>query len=422
MRTGVKVRLIAFLVLSAVGIVYASANYLGLVDRVLGRGYDVTAVLSGTGGLYEGSLVTYRGVEIGKVTSMQPKGEGVAIKLALDDEAKVPQDSPFFVHNGSAVGEQYLDFEPGNDEGPFLGEGDTIEGQADSLPVDEADLLVNMDQFVGSVNRQNLRTVISELGTMFYETGRPLQDLIDGGTQFIDEAARSKAETIRLLKRGRTVLRTQQASSGSIRDFADGLAQFTTALRASDGDLRSVIADGPATMNEIQTLMEDLEPILPVLLSNVVAVNEITAIRIPNLEQLLVTYPVVISSGFTGTTPDGFGHVHLDYTSEPPPCTKGYLPPSRWRRGDQTSDVKPYLKAHCASGPPYVMRGSNYHPEPGGSRSRVAPFDPSTGTVYADGQQYVLGSSSGGGADGSGGGYYGGETWEWMLLGPDAGR
>ena len=47
----VKVRLIAFVMLSAVGIVYVSANYLGLVDRVLGRGYTCTPSCRGAAAL-----------------------------------------------------------------------------------------------------------------------------------------------------------------------------------------------------------------------------------------------------------------------------------------------------------------------------------------------------------------------------------
>jgi phospholipid/cholesterol/gamma-HCH transport system substrate-binding protein len=413
MRLGTKIRLVAFVVLSAVGIVYASANYLGLVDRVLGRGYAVSAVLPGTGGLYEGSLVTYRGVEIGKVKSMEPEGEGVKVRLGLAEEARVPADSPIYVHNGSAVGEQYLDFEPPTDKGPYLKEGDTIRGNEESLPVDEADLLISLDRFVGSVSRRSLATFIEELGLMFYETGRPLQRLLDGGTTFIDEASRNKQQTIDLMQQGRTVLRTQEANADNIRAFADGLAQFTGALRASDDDLRAIVEGSPATFGEIEALLEGLEPTLPLLLSNVVTVNQVAAIRIPSVEQLLVTYPVVIASGFSGTTRDGYGHVHLDYASDPPPCTKGYLPPERWRRGDQTNDVKPYLKAHCASGPPYTMRGSNYAPKPSSRRSRVAPYDPRTGEVDAGERRYVLDNGSSQAGD-----VYGSDAWKWMLLGP----
>ncbi len=243
-----------------------------------------------------------------------------------------------------------------------------------------------------------------------------MERLIDGGSEFIDNAAKSKTETIDLLRQGRTVLRTQEANRDNIRAFADGLAQFTGALRGSDADLRTIVEGSPKMFGELQAMLEDLEPTLPVLLSNVVTVNQVTSIRIPSVEQLLVTYPVVIASGFSGTTRDGYGHVHLDYTSDPPPCTKGYLPPSKWRRGDQTSDVKPYLKAHCASGPPYTMRGSNYAPEPSSGRSRVAPYDPRTGRVDAGDREYVVDNGA------RTNDVYGSDAWKWMLIGPTVDR
>ncbi|MCW2792407.1 MAG: virulence factor Mce family protein, partial [Nocardioides sp.] len=85
MTRGVKVRIAAFLVLSAVGIVYVTASYLGFVDKVLGRGLAIHATLPTSGGLFEGSEVTYRGVKIGKVSAMHATRDGVTLDLALRD-------------------------------------------------------------------------------------------------------------------------------------------------------------------------------------------------------------------------------------------------------------------------------------------------------------------------------------------------
>ncbi len=106
------------------------------------------------------------------------------------------------------------------------------------------ELPLSLDEFVGSVNRRSLRTVVKELGLVFHETGRPLQKLLDGGDRLIRTASRNKAGTISLLRNGRTVLRTQRANRDSIRAFANGLAQFTGALRRGDKDLRTVIEEG----------------------------------------------------------------------------------------------------------------------------------------------------------------------------------
>ena len=55
MTNGVRIRLIAFVVLSAVGIVYVAGSFLGIVDKVLGRGYTMHATLPASGGLFTGA-------------------------------------------------------------------------------------------------------------------------------------------------------------------------------------------------------------------------------------------------------------------------------------------------------------------------------------------------------------------------------
>jgi phospholipid/cholesterol/gamma-HCH transport system substrate-binding protein len=373
MTGGVKTRLVLFVILSAVGVTYISASYLGLVDAVLGRGFTVTAQLPGTGGLYEGSEVTYRGVKIGKVAQMSPSKAGVDVLLKLEDGAKLPKDAPMYVHNGSAVGEQYLDFEPRTDSGPYAAQGTVMKANADSLPVDEADLIVDMDRFVRSVNTTNLSTVVGELGQMFYNTGRPLQDIIDGANKLIDDASANQADTIALLDRGRTVLRTQQANADNIKAFASGLSVVTRTLADSDHNIRTLLQGGPATLKQVRLLLQGFQPIFPTLLNNLVTVNQVTTARLPALEQLLVTYPALIAGGFDGTTTDGYGHVHLEFGQNPGPCTEGYLPKSRWRPGSDLTDGTPYLKAHCASPAPFNMRGSKYAPHYGSGAGRTAP-------------------------------------------------
>ena len=241
--------------LSAVGIVYITASYLGFIDKALGRGVDVHATLPRSSGLFVGSEVTYRGLKVGKVDAMHVTDDGVRLDLALKEGTRIPLDSPMYVHNLSAVGEQYLDFEPLRDEGPYAEDGDTIEGGPESLPVDEDDLLIQLDELVGSVDKHELKTVIAELGSMFYDTGRPLQRLIDNGDVFVREAQANQDETVALMDNGLTVLRTQQREGDSIRAFSRDLGDLTGALRKSDGDLRTVLADGGSAAREVQRLL-----------------------------------------------------------------------------------------------------------------------------------------------------------------------
>jgi phospholipid/cholesterol/gamma-HCH transport system substrate-binding protein len=417
MSRGTRIRIAAFLVLSAVGIVYITASYLGFVDRVLGRGITVHATLPTSGGLYEGSEVTYRGVKIGKVSSMHATSDGVTLDLALQDGTELPKDAPMYVHNLSAVGEQYLDFEPPDGKPPYAENGDTLRGDADSLPVDEGDLLVQLNSFVDSVDKQSLQTVVRELGTMFHGTGGPLQQLLDNGSTFIGEASEHTAQTRALMDDGLTVLRTQEGQSENIRAFSRDLAKITETLKDSDPDLRTTLAETPGTARQVDKLLTDLEPTLPVLLANASSVGQVTLMHLAGLEQLLVVFPRVIAAGFTGTPGDGYGHVNLQMDNSVQPCTKGYEPPSQWRPPSDLSDG-PIFPAQCTAGAPYVQRGTPYSPDghhgSPGAAYRTG-YDPGSGiidgVVDKHGNPVRLGDQG----DLS---ILGADAWKWLLVGP----
>ncbi len=423
MSRGVRYRLMAFVVLSAIGITYVTATYLGLVDRVTGRDLNVTVTLPQSGGLFEGSEVTYRGVKIGKISTMATTEDGIELELTLDHDVELPTDSSMYVHNLSAVGEQYLDFQPSDEEPPYAKDGTVFKGDESALPVDEGDLLVDMNDFVGSVDRESLQVVVKELGEMFGDTGRELQTLLDSGSTFVREASAHTDETVRLLRSGLTVLRTQSGQKENIRSFANDLSTLTKALRDSDGDLRKVLEGTPGTAREVDALLKDLEPTLPILLSDLVSVDQVISSYLPGVEQLLVTYPAMIAGGPTGSTKDGWGHINLQFDYSVPPCTNGYRPPAEWRSPYDTTDA-PVYPAECQSGAPFEMRGPRNAPGPSGANAsppRVysGSYDPATGRVPgmvdANGNPVEFNQPDNLSV-------LGGDAWKWMLVGPVARR
>ncbi len=369
MRRGIKVRLVAFVMLSAMGILYIGANYLGFVDQALGRGYTVHVLLPDSGGLYQGSEASYRGVRIGKVSKMEVDGKGLRVDLAIDDGTKIPADSPVFVHNLSVVGEQYISFEPATKGGRLLKDGDTVQGTPESLPLGEDVLLQDLDSFVSSVNASELNTVVTELGTMFTGNANPLRSMVDSAQEFIDAAVENEPQTLALLDDAKTVLQTQKDNSASIRSFAKDLADVTDTLATSDQDVRKILDRAAPAADEVTALVSTLRTSLPPLLRPLISVTEVLDARLPALEQLLVTFPRLISSGPSALTDgkqtDGqkFGRVNLNMNElTPAACTDGYLPPGQWRPTAEETFVAPYYEAKCASGPPINMRGTKYAP------------------------------------------------------------
>ncbi|WP_374999446.1 MCE family protein [Aeromicrobium sp. CTD01-1L150] len=365
MRAGVRIRLVAFVVLSVVGLLYVGSSYLGFLDRALGRGYTVHVLLPTSGGLFEGSEVTYRGVKIGQVTTMAVQDAGLRVEVALEDDAQVPADAPVFVHNLSAVGEQYLDFQPGSASGPWLEDGDTVHGTEDSLPTSEEELLTNLNGLVSSLDGEELNTVVTELGDAFRGNASPLRSMVDDAQAFIETARQNEQATFDLLDNSETVLRTQAESDAEIRSLSRDLAAFTGTLADSDADLRTILERAGPTADELVLLVETLDEQLPPFLTRLVSVADVLNARLPALEQLLVTFPRLVAAGPSALTPgeQKFGRVNLNLNFMPEPCTDGYLPPGQWRSTAE-EDFMPFFDAECDSGAPVNMRGMKHAPPP----------------------------------------------------------
>ncbi|MQA83898.1 MAG: MCE family protein [Streptosporangiales bacterium] len=404
----VKFRLIVFAVLSAVGLTYAGANYVGIADDLLDRGYAVVVELEGdSGGLFERSDVTYRGVSLGEVGRMEITPGGTRIHLKIEEGWKIPATVRAEVHNGSVMGEQYIDLVPGGDGGPYLADGSVIPASRASTPVAEEELLVNFDRLVGSVDSDDLATVIGELGTAFQGSGSDLRRIIEASDSLTAEASENLPETIRLLEDGRVVLRTQVEAVPHIVGFARDLAGLTDTLRASDRDIRTVLTQGGGAAQELDALLGSVEPTVPVLLGNLITVNQVLTTRLPAIEQTLVLYPVVVASGFTGTPGDGTGHVHVQFDALTSVCQRGYVPPDEWRTPSETEDTPAETWVGCAEDPPINSRGSKHAPgavggsdnsgqiRPSGASGAsgpagLAPYQPGTGAAVGPGGSAFL--------------------------------
>ncbi|GAA4713232.1 MCE family protein [Phytohabitans rumicis] len=387
-KTGTKLQVLAFLIVSVVGIGYVGVRYVGLGDRLLGRGYVVHADFRDAGGIFPNAPVTYRGAPVGRVTAVRLYGDGVRVDLRLGRDVRVPDSLRAVVSQRSAVGEQYVDLRPERDAGPYLTNGSVIPRDRTGTPVAAETLLANLDALVRSVNPDDLAVVIDELGTAFEGNETALRTILAASDALLSDATASLPETVALIRDGRTVLSTQEASATAIRRWAAGLAQLSASLRASDADVRKLLAVTPPAATELVALLRDLDPTIGTLLGNLVTVNGIAARRLPGIEQILVVYPLAVTGGFTVTPGDGTAHLGLVVNiDDPPSCKYGAS------KGCTASDE--------ARGS--AVRGTNNAPRASG--------DPATGLVVApDGTPLQFGTTGGQSR------LAGDQSWKQLLL------
>src|SRR5580700_2902260 len=132
MRRSLVPRMVALAVVIVVGVYYIAFDVMQY--RVTSRPFPVTVLMPSAGGLYSGADVTYRGVQVGTVTALDLRAGGVGVQVSIDAGRHVPDNGPVRVKELSALGEQYLDFQPTRGSGPDLRSGSVVPANRVVLP------------------------------------------------------------------------------------------------------------------------------------------------------------------------------------------------------------------------------------------------------------------------------------------------
>jgi phospholipid/cholesterol/gamma-HCH transport system substrate-binding protein len=418
----VKLQVLIFVIISAVGVSFVGLRYVGVGDAIIGDGYVVRADFAQSGGIFTNAAVTYRGVQIGRVGDLSLTPGGVRVELRIDGGVEVPASARAVVTNRSAVGEQYVDLRPDTKAGPLLQDGSVIPRERTSGPLAVETLLLNLDKLVNSVDRQDLKVVIDELGRAFDGTGPSLQSLLDSGDALLTAADQNLPETLALIRDGKTVLDTQVASGSAIRSWASSLASLSAQLKTSDPDLRRLLANGPGASTELTALLNGLRPSLGFLLGNLIVVGQIQGRRINGLEQILATYPAVVAGSMTVVPGDGTAHFGLVVNVDnPPPCVYDKSRPlkcsnAEMARGGSVRGERNAPRPGGGEPGPAALGPSSAGSSPATPAAPAGSVDPLTGLALGpDGKPLQLGSTGGQQA------LLGDQSWKALLLGPLAG-
>ena len=179
----VRNQLIIFTIASIVGVAVMVFTYMQ-VPTLLGVGrITVTLQLPSTGGLYRFSNVTYRGVQVGKVTEVKLTETGAEATLSLDTSPKIPADLKADVLSVSAVGEQYVDLRPRTDSGPYLQDGSVIAVADTTIPQQVGPMLDQVSTLVDSIPKDRISDLLDETYKAFNGAGDDFGSLLDSVVQ-----------------------------------------------------------------------------------------------------------------------------------------------------------------------------------------------------------------------------------------------
>jgi virulence factor Mce-like protein len=362
-------QLIIFTIASIVGVAVMIFAYMH-VPTLLGIGrVTVKLELPAAGGLYRFSNVTYRGVQVGKVTGVKLTDKGAEATMSLDTSPKIPANLQADVLSVSAVGEQYVDLRPRTDSGPYLRDGSVIPMDNTTIPQQVGPMLDQVSALINSIPEHRISDLLDESFKGFNGAGDDFQSLLDSSASITNYLNDVSGQSRTLIDDSGPLLDSQTRTTGAIRTWAHSLAGVTEQVAQDDPQLRAILQRGPGFAQEVSQLLTQVKPTLPVLLANLTTLGQILVTYNPSLEQLLVLLPGVIATqqafGLPTKNPTGLPLSDFTFTiADPNSCTVGFLPPSQWRNpADATTiDTPDGLYCKLPQDSPIAVRGARNYP------------------------------------------------------------
>jgi phospholipid/cholesterol/gamma-HCH transport system substrate-binding protein len=336
---------------------------LGSVVRIdpTAKSFTVTVRLANSGGLLDTSRVTYRGSEVGQVSGIRLRPGGVEVSARIGQGTEIPADTEAVVANLSAAGEQYLDFRPRRDAGPFLADGSTVDERDTGTPTPFAQLMAHVGAVSDQVDPKKVDVVVTELSKAFGGSGPQLQRILSGGEFLLAGLEQVLPETVRTLDNGRISLDTFAAMRPDLQRLGTAGTSLGDELRATDPEIRRLLDASPGAFAQVDDLIRQNKPTMAALLGDLSTVSEVVTLRtpaigafLPGLTDLGNSLAGVVRNGALQTVADLYPRGGCDYgTPRRPPTIPGSPPPR--------------LNEYCTDrGPTLQQRGAYNAPRPPG--------------------------------------------------------
>jgi phospholipid/cholesterol/gamma-HCH transport system substrate-binding protein len=354
---GLLVRILVLIAVTLLGAWYIAFEAVGVV--IINRPLTVRVDLPQAGGIYTNAYVTYRGVEVGKVTRLTLEPNMVVVSLAIRHGEKIPADSDASVRELTAAGEQYMDLVPRNTDPPYLTAGSVIPEDHTSIPVSVGQLLNTVDALVNSLPAGDLNTVTSALAQGLQGAGDDLRSIIVDGRTLLEALQSASTGTAQVIDAGNTVLNTFNATSNYFAQFSANLNSLSAQVAASNADLTKLLQNGSAGTAALERFLTANSASTASLLQNLATVTDVSFQRSPAFQALFEVLPL-FATDIASTSSGGQLRFELNFNYSQPICSyTGILA--------QPNAVVPVagLTGNCnTENPNLLQRGADKAPPP----------------------------------------------------------
>ena len=202
-----------------VGLVSGGCASLGIGEETVDT-YTITADVEQAPNLFEGSRVTVRGIEVGRISDVDPREDLVRLTLEINGDIAVPADANLSIIPITVIADRYAQLHPAYRSGPMLGDGDHIPLERTAIPAELDEVITQLQGLLESIEPKG-------------EGPGPLARLINN----LDAAFDDPDELAGALEKSATVLENLANSDEEIAGLIRNLDRLFVALADSTSEI-----------------------------------------------------------------------------------------------------------------------------------------------------------------------------------------
>ena len=271
----------------------------GLAGCGLG-GDDVktmTASFERTVGLYENSDVRILGVPIGRVTSIEPKGDVVEVGIEYDAKYDIPAEAQAVVVAPSIVSDRYVQLTPVYTTGATLEDGAVLGTDRTFEPVELDDIYASLDKLNVSLGPEgaNKDGALSDLLDVSAKNldgnGELLGQTLEDFATLVTTVSDQRDDLFGTVSNLQDFTTTIANADGTVRSFNRDLAEVADQLEGEREDLARAVSELSVALGEVATFVRENEDLLKTNITDLASVTSVLVKQRTALEEFLDVSP-----------------------------------------------------------------------------------------------------------------------------------
>jgi phospholipid/cholesterol/gamma-HCH transport system substrate-binding protein len=225
--------------------------------------YMVTADIERGPNLFAGARVRVRGVEVGKVVSVDPEPDFVHLTMEIEEGIDVPAGARLAVIPVTVISDRYVQLFPAYKEGPTLADGDHIALGDTSIPAELDDVLNQLQGLLEALEPQqdeergSLARLITSLDKVFRGRSAELAGTLEGSATVLENLADSHSDITRLIQNLDRLFVSLASRSSQIGIVNERFRLVTEALLGDQENLEGTIENITFLSDEVAGLIAD---------------------------------------------------------------------------------------------------------------------------------------------------------------------